>query len=105
MKKFVCTVFGDRVNIYEAEVEEFPNYWEVSRIAGVKTKLYKEGDRIVVGTMEEIASRLQDLLKKRLGEIDGVRRRTKEDLEKLSSLKPGVTCMTTRGLRESLEVL
>ena len=69
------------------------------------TKLYKEGDRIIVGTIEEIASRLQDLLKKRLGEIEDARKRTKEDLEKLSSLRPGVTCITTRGLRESLEAL
>ena len=101
---FVCKIFGDRVDIYEADVKEHPHWWDVQR-NGMSTRLYKNENRIIVGTRQEIAEKLESMVRKRRKALEELIAVADRDIGRCHDLGAGITCITTRPIREEFEDL
>lgn len=94
MKMYVCRIFEDRVNVFEADVRDCRDHWEMTRV-GVVTSIPKNDRTYIVGTLEQISKNLESMLLERRKILKKLLSMTNEDIVRCRNIQAGVTRMVT----------
>lgn len=99
MKTYICKVFGDRVNVFEAEVNEQPKWYDIRR-NGVDGRIYKDDRHHIIGSLSEISEKLETMVQKRKKALEELLSIAERDIGICRNIKEGMTCIVTRPVRE-----